>query len=602
VQRRLYESYISENNFRDFIRVNMEEVIHLRERGLVLDRIRLSSRRNTTEPLLLESVKKIDQWLEFPLSNLGLGKFEFELEKIGFWGMNVNRQIKDGIAKEFLWFLDKVDRENIRGKEQWEEAILRTAWELELLGDNKSEVQIMFRRELKTRGYNVERIESVLKEIPLSATKPQGEAIPLLKRTVQEIREWDVYNVTGRNWYWDFWPPGRRQIIKDRLEILLEKDHFVQFVKELAAKLYPSSEVRAIIVGGSYLYGYTELKGRDIDSTVILSNSTGNAPEFAHQLFTKDSLDKLNLASRFSLPEDYLRKVTDFDFIFRTEQGIRDQDLAYLWGSGITIYGEDFADRKPDQRILLRDALHLLENGIKKMWDYPMAPKSDVDYMFGKIVKRLTEASFELKQLFPDEASQLSNADYYPQLVTSYYQALIEQKGKDREDRKIEKEFLRGIASTYMQRLDYIKTKIDAITDPDERWDDYISMAHIIRGIDRVSNYGDHDTLPVLYQDIHGLMKSMTGNRLKEAVQDKTQDNAMATVPLRKTGAIRDTGGIDLTPANMNLQTQNNGGAIKFHLDPAILQQLQNASGFVPVIINIQPMNNLKMFLGLADN
>ena len=60
-------------------------------------------------------------------------------------------------------------------------------------------------------------------------------------------------------------------------------------------------------------------------------------------------------------------------------------------------------------------------------------------------------------------------------------------------------------------------------------------------------------------------------------------------------------GGIDLTPANMNLQTRNAGERINFHMDPAMLQQLQNAPGFVPVIINIQPMTNLRVFLGLAD-
>ena len=60
-------------------------------------------------------------------------------------------------------------------------------------------------------------------------------------------------------------------------------------------------------------------------------------------------------------------------------------------------------------------------------------------------------------------------------------------------------------------------------------------------------------------------------------------------------------GGIDLTSADMNLQTQNNGQAIKFHLDPAQLEQLQNAPGFVPVIINIQPMKDLKQFLGVTS-
>jgi hypothetical protein len=38
---------------------------------------------------------------------------------------------------------------------------------------------------------------------------------------------------------------------------------------------------------------------------------------------------------------------------------------------------------------------------------------------------------------------------------------------------------------------------------------------------------------------------------------------------------------------------------IRFHLDPAQLAQLQNAPGFVPVIINIRPLNDLKSFLGV---
>jgi ribosomal protein S18 acetylase RimI-like enzyme len=61
------------------------------------------------------------------------------------------------------------------------------------------------------------------------------------------------------------------------------------------------------------------------------------------------------------------------------------------------------------------------------------------------------------------------------------------------------------------------------------------------------------------------------------------------------------TGGIDLSPAKMNLQTQNAGIAIKFHLDPAMLAQLQNAPGFVPVIIYIQPMKDIRHFLGIVS-
>ncbi len=64
---------------------------------------------------------------------------------------------------------------------------------------------------------------------------------------------------------------------------------------------------------------------------------------------------------------------------------------------------------------------------------------------------------------------------------------------------------------------------------------------------------------------------------------------------------IAQSGGIDLT-SDKALSVQNNGQGIKFHLDPAQLAQLQNAPGFVPVIINIQPMTDIKAFLGLNDN
>ena len=59
-------------------------------------------------------------------------------------------------------------------------------------------------------------------------------------------------------------------------------------------------------------------------------------------------------------------------------------------------------------------------------------------------------------------------------------------------------------------------------------------------------------------------------------------------------------GGIDLSSEN-ELLVQNNGQSIKFHIDPAQLQELQNSLGFVPVIINIQPMNNVREFLGITD-
>jgi len=58
------------------------------------------------------------------------------------------------------------------------------------------------------------------------------------------------------------------------------------------------------------------------------------------------------------------------------------------------------------------------------------------------------------------------------------------------------------------------------------------------------------------------------------------------------------TGGIDLT-SDKALAIQNNGEAIKLHIDPAMLKELENAPGFVPVIIGIEPLGDLKSFLGV---
>jgi len=65
--------------------------------------------------------------------------------------------------------------------------------------------------------------------------------------------------------------------------------------------------------------------------------------------------------------------------------------------------------------------------------------------------------------------------------------------------------------------------------------------------------------------------------------------------------SLDDLGGIDLTSANMHLQTQNSGREMKFHVSADMLKQLENAPGFVPVIISIQPVRDLREFLGISQ-
>ena len=56
-------------------------------------------------------------------------------------------------------------------------------------------------------------------------------------------------------------------------------------------------------------------------------------------------------------------------------------------------------------------------------------------------------------------------------------------------------------------------------------------------------------------------------------------------------------GGIDFRPGMMDLQEQNNVNMIKFHVDQAMLQQLKDATGLVPLITNIRMMDDIKTFL-----
>ena len=61
------------------------------------------------------------------------------------------------------------------------------------------------------------------------------------------------------------------------------------------------------------------------------------------------------------------------------------------------------------------------------------------------------------------------------------------------------------------------------------------------------------------------------------------------------------TGGIDLKSVNKDVQVNGEGGGIKIHLDPDMFARLQNVSGFVPVMISIRPMNNLREFLDMPS-
>jgi hypothetical protein len=69
----------------------------------------------------------------------------------------------------------------------------------------------------------------------------------------------------------------------------------------------------------------------------------------------------------------------------------------------------------------------------------------------------------------------------------------------------------------------------------------------------------------------------------------------------RKDEAMSANGGIDLNAVEKDLRVRAEGEAMKFNIAPALLQEYQAAPGFVPVILNIEPLESLPAFLGAGE-
>jgi len=89
------------------------------------------------------------------------------------------------------------------------------------------------------------------------------------------------------------------------------------------------------------------------------------------------------------------------------------------------------------------------------------------------------------------------------------------------------------------------------------------------------------------------LSKWLLKNRRGQASSTQSHSRAMNGQEKR--------GGIDLTSQQF-LQTQNSGGEIKFHIDSAMMAQLQASPGFEARIISIQPLESVAEFLGIRQN
>ncbi len=72
--------------------------------------------------------------------------------------------------------------------------------------------------------------------------------------------------------------------------------------------------------------------------------------------------------------------------------------------------------------------------------------------------------------------------------------------------------------------------------------------------------------------------------------------------------ALDEKGGIDFTPAHMNVQSEvmdsrekGNGKGIQFHIDAAMLRELQNAPGLEAVVLSMRAVTDVQVFLGIKE-
>lgn len=97
--------------------------------------------------------------------------------------------------------------------------------------------------------------------------------------------------------------------------------------------------------------------------------------------------------------------------------------------------------------------------------------------------------------------------------------------------------------------------------------------------------------LPARYKGFYGALKHYA-TRKTDAAMITTQAEAISS------SEQNNMGGIDLTSVD-TFAIHNDGSDIKFNIDNDMLSQLQNITGFVPNIVQIQPMADLRLFLGV---
>jgi len=97
-------------------------------------------------------------------------------------------------------------------------------------------------------------------------------------------------------------------------------------------------------------------------------------------------------------------------------------------------------------------------------------------------------------------------------------------------------------------------------------------------------------------------LKELLERELKiiPVMREDDVERGLSSSPIKR-GGSEDLGGIDLNPNSIRMDRQ--GEAIDINLPAAQIDRLlyMNIEGFVPVIINVTPITNVLLLLGLTE-
>ncbi len=122
----------------------------------------------------------------------------------------------------------------------------------------------------------------------------------------------------------------------------------------------------------------------------------------------------------------------------------------------------------------------------------------------------------------------------------------------------------------------------------------------LILNFGKSAEISDLDNLNYVGQNEEGALQVLT------MVNDKIAEISSSPMMGRERSGIEqmEKGGIDLNPNEMDMQVESDGSGVVMPAAPRMIRDLRNMNiqGFAPVIINVAPVINLPLLLGLTES